>query len=182
MISYKHIADAIAFYRKAGFMEIEVPWAVDARIVELTRPANSVNVRSDYGCLVASAEQSFLQLRFQNALIGRFQATTPCFRNEPEDELHQKYFIKNELFINDTPDELTLCRTIEKAVEFFSQYVRVEVTRVNPGQYDIVDMEHKIELGSYGIRENSLTGRWIYATGCAEPRLSFVKGKQSTNV
>ena len=44
---------------------------------------------------------------------------------------------------------------------------------LKPGTgYDIVSPQG-IELGSYGIRSHPDIGDWVYATGCAEPRLSI---------
>ena len=45
----------------------------------------------------------------------------------------------------------------------------------NVYNFDIIDKNTSIELGSYGIRSTMINNKkqeWIYATGCAEPRLS----------
>ena len=53
----------------------------------------------------------------------------------------------------------------------------VEVEKVAAGDsiinYDIVSKIGHYELGSYGIRTCDYL-KWIYGTGCAEPRLSRV--------
>jgi hypothetical protein len=135
---------------------------------------------------VASAEQSFLQLQLTNVRSsldsrdsGGYVTLTPCFRNEPIlDDLHQPYFMKVELIdwtgvsSNDVHDMIQL------AYEFFSEYLPVDVVEnkeKDAGAYafDIVSRRGRIEVGSYGVRQNETVGLWLYGTGCAEPRLSY---------
>jgi hypothetical protein len=83
--------------------------------------------------------------------------------------------LKNELIITDKVDQDELMNVVMLAKDFFLTKLGIENEKsmkilVNEeGGYDI---EYKgIELGSYGIRECPFLA-WIYATGCAEPRLS----------
>ena len=83
----------------------------------------------------------------------------------------------------DTKD-VTTGRSLELAYlakEFFNTYLNdvavvptqpIDKTLVAETGYDVVSNE--IELGSYGLRQHPLIGSWVYATGCAEPRLSIV--------
>jgi hypothetical protein len=90
-------------------------------------------------------------------------------RFEGFDFSHTKYFIKNELIKTDFVNTVELDKIVGHALAFFSQYIsELKVVETDIG-YDINYKEH--ELGSYGIRENEFL-KYIYGTGCAEPRLS----------
>ena len=177
MIDYRRIAYSVDFYKKYGFEEFEVPWFVAKEIVDITIPKGNIAFSvSQEQWLVGSAEQSFLQLAKEGVLpSGKYQAVTPCFRNEKEDSLHFKYFMKNELiFVNPSQkmEDIELERIIYCAVKFFKSIgLQPNVIETKIG----FDVEHKgIELGSYGIRECKYM-KWIYGTGCAEPRTSIAK-------
>lgn len=177
MIDYQKISKAIQYYKNLGYQELEVPWIVSEDIIRITLPPNGTFVSTSLGILVASAEQSFLDKKRTSNVVGKFQATTPCFRDEIEDELHQKYFMKTELFINDVVSKDNLEKVISDCSNFFSQFLTVKVIKTGDLQYDIVDVVNDIEIGSYGIREDKVIGKWIYATACAEPRLSTAMRK-----
>lgn len=177
MIDYMKLAMAINFYKQRGYKQVEAPWIISNTAMYITAPSReSVVHAEDFGSLVASAEQSFLQMIISKRLTpGQYVACTPCFRNEPQlDELHQDYFMKVELFKNDVVNDAELLKLLDTAWVFFNTYADSEIVKTDIG-YDIV--ANGIELGSYGIREHKLTGPWIYGTGCAEPRLSIVKTK-----
>jgi hypothetical protein len=60
---------------------------------------------------------------------------------------------------------------IDICLEFYQKYIPMAETKKTNIGYDIV--YRGMELGSYGIREDQFTNfKWIYGTGCAEPRLS----------
>ena len=132
-------------------------------------------------CPVASAEQSFLQLKLDNpSFDGKCVAITPCFRNEPVlDDLHQPYFMKVELINWDNTEREDMDKMIADARLLFEQELWVDVVpNTDPDPigivaYDIVTTHTGIELGSYGIREAPKVGRWLYGTGLAEPRYSY---------
>jgi len=159
--------------------------------------------------LVASAEQSFLYLYLKGFLPkGSYQSTTPCFHYDNFDDLHTKYFIKNELIKTDMTTIVDLDYVVECALGFYKsifdknvkRYPKEEIEGMlgmeNPPELKVVEtgesfLRNKkngihdgvlrsntydivygdVELGSYGIRECSFL-RWIYGTGCAEPRTS----------
>lgn len=184
MINYHNIANALQFYQSKGFQPIEVPWAVSEEAVTLTAPPNATKYPlHKEGYLVASGEQGFIDLMIGGRLApGAYSCTTPCFRDDKLDELHQRYFLKVELIDTLSVDETRLEQLVSYCSEFFSSVVGknlkvVETSPEDPLQVgQAYDITHKgIELGSYGIRQHHKVGRWIYATGCAEPRLSLAK-------
>ena len=186
MIDYQKIAKAQDFYFGAGYPSIKVPWAISKKAWDITSPGESQAYQVDDKFLVASGEQSFLELVIQEKLpYGKYQCVTPCFRDEEKHtELTRPYFLKLELFSYayiGFNEELLVTRMIEiayKCNQFFNQYLDCQVIETETTDplaisptYDIVSNQG-VELGSYGVREHPLIGRWTYATGCAEPRLS----------
>jgi hypothetical protein len=173
MINYKLLNDSIEFYNSKGFNRIEVPWMVTEYVDSLTRPKDAIpyRVENKKKNFIASGEQGFLYLYLKEYLPkGRFQAITPCMRNDTFDYTHTKYFMKNELIITDDVSWKSVQDITEYALEFFRGIFGSEIKRISlTNGYDI---EYKgIELGSYGIRECDFL-KWIYGTGCAEPRTS----------
>lgn len=174
MIDYNLISDSIDYYNNNNFKRIESPWLVPEYIDNLTKPNDRISYQLKHNnkCLVASGEQSFLYLYLKDFItIGQFQTVTPCFRDEKYDFLHSKYFIKNELIKTDVVNEMELNKIIEICYKFYSKYFDkniLTIDRVDDG-FDI--SVNKIEVGSYGIRSCEYLD-WIFATGCAEPRLS----------
>ena len=184
MISYRLLADAEDYYQAQGFEQIEVPWSVPKKHVEITAPERATLYPHGENYLVASGEQSFVSLVNKGNLIpGKYMATTPCFRDDLDDGLHKPYFIKLELFDNLKPEMSNLLSIIEQCHNFFAYYLPCKSIKVDPepwdklaiacSTYDIVSLQG-VELGSYGIREHPDVGSWVFATGCAEPRLSTV--------
>lgn len=181
VIDYSLLAKAGSVYELAGFTRIEAPWIVTKEVIDITAPPGSVEYPiGDEGLLVASGEQSFLELMSQDLLPkGRWQCITPCFRGDALDELHKRYFMKLEL-IDTKASDSQLNDIMGLCLAFFRNYVSCAVvpTYLSDGvslagtTFDIVTIDSDIELGSYGIRTSKL-GSWIYATGCAEPRLSY---------
>jgi len=183
-IDYGKIAKSVEYYSKKDFVVIDAPWWVSEEISNITKPENLVNfsVVNNGKVLVASGEQSFLSLISKGRLPeGSYQATTPCFRDEHNEWLHRKYFIKNELIDTKNVNEGRLGQIIDIAVGFFKIFLQesvIKIVKTNDKfngtliSYDI--MFNDIEIGSYGIREY-MGYKWIYATGCAEPRLSLAE-------
>lgn len=174
-IDYSLIAAAVSFYKGRAYHYVEVPWLVNATPFNITCPPGVRTFDTDAGRLVASGEQSFLDMIASKQLPkGKFLCVTPCFRDESTyDDLHQMWFMKVELIDTLTLDYMTL---LNDAMDFFSQYLpcRQEVTGEN--SRDIVSADARsIELGSYGTRHHELVGSWSYGTGCAEPRLSHCR-------
>lgn len=180
MIDYEKISNAIKYYKNAGFYPIEVPWTVSPEVDDITRPKDRIHMQLKHNdkCLIGSGEQGFLYLYCKDYILpGKYQTTTPCWRYEHYDGMHAKCFMKTELIITDdvTIDELN--KLIDIAKNFYSKYLDVEVEKVEVADsiinYDIVSKIGHYELGSYGIRTCDYL-KWIYGTGCAEPRLSRV--------
>jgi hypothetical protein len=109
MINWHLFSKAITSYTHLGYQLIEVPWLVDQQAIDVTLPPGAtpftVSGCGELNQLVGSAEQSFIYLALQGKLLpGKYQALTPCFRDDKEDELHHKYFMKLELIhINPKP-------------------------------------------------------------------------------
>lgn len=181
-MSYLNIAESKKYYKNKGFIEIEVPWYVDPDVSSLTRREGHTDVilKLNNKVLIASAEQGFVQMAKEGRLpTGLLQATTPCFRNDTEDALHQKCFVKNELIWTEDVNPKKLDEILNESLNYFStkfedskKYLFLKRTKEG---YDInyKNINVEIELGSYGIRSCEYLN-WIFATGCAEPRLSTV--------
>lgn len=179
MINYKLIDESCDYYKDNGYTRIETPWMVPEYVESITRPKDKIpfQIKQNNKCLIGSGEQSFLYLYLKEYLpLGKFQTITPCFRNDEYDNLHSKYFIKNELIITDVVNKSALSQIIDLSLDFFNKYLpdqkdsqRPYASKISDDEYDII--YKGIELGSYGIRESKFL-KWIYGTGCAEPRLS----------
>ncbi len=176
MIDYGRIDRSIEFYESYGFKRIESPWTVTKEVSGITKPPNGTDweILGKDKVLVASGEQSFLYLYLKGFLPkGNYQTVTPCFREEPFDKTHTKYFIKNELIITENVSEDSLFYVAGICKQFYEKElgVKIDLIKTNEG----VDLEiNGIEIGSYGIRSCEYLD-WIYATGLAEPRFTFIK-------
>ena len=84
VIRWDLLADALAFYQKAGFHYVEAPWIVSREAMDITRPAEAIALWAQGGNegLVGSAEQGFLEMYLRGSLpMNRFLvAASPCFR------------------------------------------------------------------------------------------------------
>jgi hypothetical protein len=180
MINFENLQKSIEFYENKGFPRIEAPWTVSKYVDEITKPKDVLSFQLHHNgkCLVASGEQSFLYLYLKGFLPkGQFQAITPCYRFESFDHLHTKYFMKNELIKTDKVDEEALNEILMMCHEFYQQFFTdpIDIVKTEIG----FDLEiGGDELGSYGIRSCDFLD-WIYATGCAEPRLSSLMKKHN---
>jgi len=197
-VQYERLLAAVKYYETCGFKYIDVPWAVSEEAVNATRPAWAVGNALQYTAggqplfPVASAEQSFLQLRLwdiesgsQLPFNGSYCTLTPCFRNEPVlDDLHQPYFMKVELISWDKTTREDMDKMIAHARMLFEKDLWVDCVHngdadpIGVVAYDLVTTHTGIELGSYGIRETERLGRWLYGTGLAEPRYSYALEKE----
>lgn len=179
MIDYGRLQRSTEFYTLNGFTRVEVPWTVTAAVSGITRPpyASDMEIVGKNKVLVASGEQGFLYLYLKSFLPkGRFQAITPCFRDEPIDMSHTKYFMKNELIITDDVSEATLSNIVETAREFFEQEANQAISLIKTE--DGYDLElNGYEIGSYGIRKTEFI-EWVYGTGVAEPRMTMALRRQ----
>lgn len=171
---YKRLVEASNYYTSQGYKYVELPWEVDNTTSDITKPPECKDYKLNDGVLVASGEQSFLQLIIDDKLtFGKYQGITPCFRHEYQyDDMHKPYFMKLELIkygIN--LNSIDLVDILNKAINFFNNYIECEVIKIANFQFDIVTKNNKIELGSYGYRQYKDI-EWIYGTGLAEPRLT----------
>lgn len=176
VIDYRKIARAIEFYSNKGYEYIEVPWLVARKSIEITKPASARPFETFLGDLVASGEQSFLEIRSELCPGRKYQCVTPCFRDEPIlDEFHLNHFLKLELIIplwkNDSAEEY-VDKIFKDGYAFACHYNSsnnaVSSAKTDDGRDILVD---DIEIGSYGYREHE-GFRWVYGTGIAEPRFT----------
>lgn len=176
-IDYAKIAQGLAFYTAKGYPYIEAPWVVSRAATNVTIPEDREVTHTQFGDLVGSGEQSFIELMMRGANIQKACCVTPCFRDEPEyDELHHAYFLKLELIDTDAT-KANLHHMIQDAKEFLGQFLDVSVIKTGESAYDIVDTHHQLELGSYGFRQFGKK-QFIYGTGIALPRLDTVRLKK----
>jgi hypothetical protein len=183
MIDYRKIADAIDHYTECGYQYIEVPWIISLDSLLVTRPMGARIFSTFAGELVASGEQSFIEIR-KELKPGKYQCVTPCFRDEQvHDDLHKQYFLKNELIWVPEPggwpyDHL-VDRVIGDAFRFFKKYGSTKIID-NPLPNAFCNKDiliNEIEVGSYGFRAHD-DFAWVYGTGCAEPRLTQTLKKE----
>jgi hypothetical protein len=179
MISAPLVYHAIRLYAGKGFRPIAVPMLVDADISAMLCPEGRAEMFHSPGKVYgASAELSFLQLMREGRLPeGRYQALTPCVRDEPVlDDIHYRVFLKLELIDVEAQAEATCLR----AAESFWGSIGVPVERIYTEiGVDLVTSEG-LELGSYGVRQ--FEGRsYAYGTGVAEPRGSIALKKGNRN-
>jgi hypothetical protein len=181
MLDLERLATAEKYYREAGYTPVETPWIIGPEGYFATAPKDKdmVPFVTLGGYLVASGEQGFLQLMLGGRDPGRAYTTTPCFRHERYDDLHQPYFMKVELIDTHDVTEAGLARVLGDARTLFEQFIETRVEAIGDGSYDIVAADTGIELGSYGIREK-FGLRWVYGTGLAEPRLAMAIAKSKT--
>lgn len=175
MIDYNKIADSIRHFEGSNFVRIESPWTITKKVAQITAPEDATywSISEKNKVLVASGEQSFLYLYLKGFLPkGRFQSVTPCFRDEPFDKIHTKYFIKNELIDTEDTSPDNLHQIIEDVEYFLHRYTDKNNVEVVPNDDGWDINVNGIEVGSYGIRSCEYL-KWIYATGCAEPRLTY---------
>lgn len=179
---------ALDAFRRLHYIQVDLPWIVEKQYSDATRPTTARDFETPYGSLVASGEQSFLQLYFEARLKPRgmspgYVGWTPCFRDEAVDVLHRPAFIKVEWFVPDVPlnyDLLLQARMYEQ-VKMFRELawhlnVPLEVAKkqiqIVPTGLHTWDIEADgVEIGSYGFRTwNDLN--YLYGTGLALPRFA----------
>lgn len=154
----------------------DVPLIVSRKAIEITRPQGAESFKVNGGYLIGSAEQSFLQMCLDGNLSdGKYMALTSCFRDDPVDEFHRKFFHKIELMnlanINykqfKTEDVVDLLKRVKYVLSRYTTN-KLEVVETKEG-YDL--MLNGLEIGSYGIRTYE-DFNWVYGTGIAEPRFT----------
>ena len=179
-INWYRLLSAITFYNSKGYKYIDLDWTINEKTSEITKPIDRKDYFVENQVLVASGEQSFLEM-ITNGLLkpGKYCGITPCFRDEDViDDLHQRYFMKVELidYLKTGSYEernWSLNKIIGDAKEFYSNFLKVQVSEIQDEMFDIEDVKNKIELGSYGTRSYKDIN-WVFGTGLAEPRLSKV--------
>lgn len=183
-IDWPLISRAIDYYEDWGYKYKEVPWVASYEAMKVTSPKNSRLFSVDLNYLVASAEQSFVQMMIDNELYipGKYVAATPCFRDDNIDFFHRRYFFKVELIEVFSEPIKNKSREIKRianlALEFMHEHTgnhRHWNTENFPTLFKTkegLDITiNDIEVGSYGYRKYK-NFYWLYGTGIAEPRFS----------
>lgn len=177
------LARCQVFWQSRGYQAVSLPWITALAYTEATRPAGGTEQPPlGPGYLVASGEQSFLQLADRGQLppAKGYVGWSPCVRQEAGfDATHHLYFLKVELFVPAAGPEALLAvkEMLLGSVDFNAKELLasghglegLEVCDVAPNQWDI--QLAGIELGSYGLRQHFGID-YVYGTGCAEPRFT----------
>ena len=187
-INWRFLSEAQGFYQSNNFCYIDVPWKCDKESYQLTCPYDSTLPEFEFnstknGYLVASGEQSFIEMMLKNTINpGKYQTITPCFREEKEySDKTRPWFMKLELChilnyseFENKEDLLSLMMNV--VVKFFHNYMsELTLIETNIG-FDL--MYSDIELGSYGYRQAGQY-QYLYGTGLAEPRFSIARNISS---
>ena len=164
---------------------VDAPWAVDMETMLITCPGDQYVTKSAAGCLVGSAEQSFLHLLRTGVLEdGDYIAVTPCFRHtdalERSDELHRAYFMKAEL-IHASHEPIPASYGTRLAAQARDCFLHLAPAALADKAHSALRMVHTesgydlelsgIEIGSYGVRRYEDLW-WAYGTALAEPRFT----------
>lgn len=173
-IDYHLLNDALQFYHRMGYRQVEVPWMVgrEACFATLDEGQSNAILTDDQRYLVGSAEQGFLEMDLPH---GSYMAVSPCFRRGERDSIHQETFVKLELHRTDVVTLDALHTMIEQCRAYFRSLapdLEIELVATSHG-WDI-EMEG-VEIGSYG-RRSALGRTWLYGTGLALPRFTQVRG------
>ncbi len=185
-IDWKILAEAKSFYQSYNYNYnyIDVPWKCNKESYQLTCPYDSSLPEFEFnstknGYLVASGEQSFIEMMFNNTIKpGMYQTITPCFREEKEySDQTRPWFMKLELchILYDSQSldkELLLKLMINMVINFFENYISDLALIPTDIGFDLVSSG--IELGSYGYRQAGKY-EYLYGTGVAEPRFSIAR-------
>lgn len=190
IIDYNLLNKSLKYFSKKGFKQIEVPSIASRETLQGTFKS-SESFKSDNKFLIGSAEQGFLELYLQNKLTSnQLMSVSLCFRNELEDYLHQKEFIKLELiyFINSKIDDIDIMfnsfivfNLVKNFVlSFIIKKLKIKITDITTAEtndsnsiYSEDILINGIEYGSYGIRQFQ-DKYYIYGTGIALPRASKI--------
>lgn len=149
-IDYILLAKALEYYGDLGYQNTTLDWVIPKEYNDITMPPDGTAVTTKDGILVGSAEQSFLKAAltdFKWLYDTKAQAITPCFRNDKEDLLHKKYFMKLELFralkyhapVKPKQEALTtVAEFINAAYSFFHRQLKNKLRLPNYASEDIV--------------------------------------------
>lgn len=128
-IDYRKLSAGLEHYESLDYQCREVPWVVSREAMDVTRLPESPATSVQYGNLVASGEQSFIELMQRGEAVLKACCITPCFRIEKSyDELHRPYFMKLELIHTHVTEE-NLQLMLYDAQIFFEKYTDVQVKK-----------------------------------------------------
>ncbi len=164
------------------FSYVEAPWIVSRGVASLTCPHDHPVMLADKTCPVGSAEQGLIDLLVKGQLDINVSlyAVGPCFRDDEIDELHQRTFMKIELFktmsvSTFTPDDVhyvrkTAFRLWQRLFPATHHLYSMRTDTTGENAYDL--MINGIEVGSYGVRFIG-NQACVYGTALALPRATI---------
>uniref|UniRef100_A0A6C0LT50 Uncharacterized protein n=1 Tax=viral metagenome TaxID=1070528 RepID=A0A6C0LT50_9ZZZZ len=139
---YSSINFSTKYYPLNGYKYINTPWLVSEDISNITKPLDRKNFNINDKVLVASGEQSFLQMMDENKIEpGKYCTITPCFRDESNiTEFHKNYFMKTELiyweyFESNNDNQINkiteICNEMIKlCLDFFGGFLEVRLEQI----------------------------------------------------
>jgi hypothetical protein len=185
-INWVRLGEAVEFYKAHGFEYIDTPWYVDYQTVRVTCPVaskimvvdnNTEEYYNNVKALVGSAEQGFMQMALDGKLPNvNYVSCGPCFRDDVVDKLHQKTFMKVELFsrCNSKSEAKMAAKELRNRAKSFMNHEPTVVKNKHGWDLEL----NGIEVGSYGGHYYEGIGWWAYGTGLAEPRYTLALEKE----
>jgi hypothetical protein len=160
------MARCMAFWQAQGYAAVSLPWIAHPDYTEATcPPGGRPQPTLGLGRLVASGEQSFLQMAHRKQLpdAPAYVGWSPCVRHEPVyDETHHLYFMKVELFapVVDWQAVDVVNEMLHGSQLWMEEELRVAglasshltLREVAQDQWDLEIAG--LEVGSYGLREH----------------------------
>lgn len=165
MNRFQSLRDAIFYYQMRGFIYIDLPWVgVDSQPFK-------------------SPDHSLLHMISEGKVkkSGKYVTCIPCVSHDRIDDLNRPTYWSVELFITDNPSDSELESVVNLCYDFFSRYLPVTINPIDDG-FKITSNQSDIHLGSYRFFKSNEKFQWIRATGCSEPRLSYVLHKENINL
>lgn len=176
------LAHIIHLWQSTDAQYVQLPWMASQEALGATRPPERVpntDIQTSFGYLVASGEQSFMDMVPQLKANQLYVGWTPCFRHEPSfDATHHYYFMKAEAFVrcsaSQVSSEVDRVRNIamlgfETLLRLSNTTAQLEFRQTAIHAYDIEC--NGVEVGSYGCR-NYKGQTYVFGTALAEPRWS----------
>lgn len=181
-INYQLIDRVLDYYITKGCQYVEAPWLISKQAEQAVGTEFiSGQFSQDARCFVGSAEQSLIDLYFNNEVTKdvSYVSATPCVRLlDNETPTHQETFMKVELtrFVPTKEDaQIHYENFTNLAFELMQSLTKdkLVIERQSETQVDIVREFDNLELGSYGYRQLDDDSYVVYGTGIALPRFQL---------
>ncbi len=140
-VDWQLLGKAMFHYECAGFKPLTVPWSVPNDVAMVTCPDQDRMYAFEDEVLVGSAEQAFMAMQFQGQLPPGGMWLAPMFSERAVlDDLHQKYFMKVELYSteeNQVGKALELAKAAQNFMKAWGQVQKPEIVKTEEG-FDLV--------------------------------------------